>query len=90
MNATVQNDNMMQRIRKMAREIEITGSTRELTELEQLMSEMLLEGVKTTEKAISSIDNAIAAAYFWWRVSRCLSVAVVVLWTAVVYILTKR
>ncbi len=96
MNATIQNDSIMKRIQQMAQQIELAGQSRDLTELELLMSEMLIEGNKTHTKAAQvleetnqAIDRAIASALFWRRTSRILSVAVVLLWTAVVYLVTK-
>ncbi len=96
MNATIQNDSIMKRIQQMAQQIELAGQSRDLTELELLMSEMLIEGNKTHTKAVQAleetnqaIDRAIASALFWRRTSRILSVAVVLLWTAVVYLVTK-
>ncbi len=96
MNATIQNDSMMQRLHEMAKEIELAGQSRDLTDLELLMSEMLIEGNKTHTKAVrvlektnQAIDRAIASALFWRRTSRILSVAVVVLWAAFIYVVTK-
>jgi len=40
---TIQHDSLMMRIQKMMAEIEDTGSSRELTPLEILMAEMLLD-----------------------------------------------
>lgn len=86
MNATIKQDSMMQRLRKMAQEIEITGNSRELTDLEQIMTEMLVEGSKITTKAIQtveevklSIDRAISAGHFWRRTAYTMAVVVIFL-----------
>ena len=93
---TIQNDSIMKRLQQMAQQIELASSQRDLTDLELLMSEMLIEGNKTHTKAVRvleeanrAIDRAIASALFWRRTSRILSVAVVVLWAACIYVVTR-
>jgi t-SNARE complex subunit (syntaxin) len=84
---TIQNDSLLVKLREMAQKIEITGNSRELTDLEQIMSEMLVDGNRTMTRAVQSIDNAISVGYFWRRTAYTMAVVVVILSCVVMQLL---
>ena len=93
---TIQSDSLMMRIQQMMAEIEATGSSRELTPLEILMSEVIQEGSKTNAEALRAVNDTglainqtIEAVRYWRRIARTLAFAVVTLWAVVVYLLTR-
>ena len=96
MSATLQSDSIMQRLQMMAREIELTGDSRDLTELELLMSEMLVEGNKTHAESLrllegvrESVDNAIIAVTTWRRRAYCMAGLVWLLSSGLAFALTR-
>ena len=86
----------MQRLQMMAREIELTGESRDLTELELLMSEMLVEGnrahtesIKLLEGVRQSIDNSTISISTWRRRALMMAVLVWLLSCALAFVLTR-
>jgi len=96
MSATLQSDSIMQRLQMMAQEIELAGDSRDLTELELLMSEMLVEGnrahtesIKLLEGVRQSIDNSIISISTWRRRALMMAVLVWLLTCTLAFVVTR-